>query len=186
MTKYMFEPFGGCFVGQTRDECISKCIVNHVIEKTGKYPPNYLTNNRNSSLLFVYSSKVNNISHIVKKCQIFCDSKTECSTKYFDTYPSFSGGNQNYIDIIVQHPAHPNTIYEINLKMCVEEYLCLMSSIFSLWFGFSILMFTDFCRLLFTKIKIYFQTYNINRIQNTFNIYTRPRSLVSAPRQFLH
>ena len=35
MIKYMFDPYGGCFVGQTRDECISKCIVNGVIEKTG-------------------------------------------------------------------------------------------------------------------------------------------------------
>ena len=29
--KYMFTPFGSCFEGQTRDECISQCIVDRVI-----------------------------------------------------------------------------------------------------------------------------------------------------------
>ena len=31
--KYKFRPFGGCFVGQTREECISKCIVNQLINR---------------------------------------------------------------------------------------------------------------------------------------------------------
>ena len=131
-----------------------------------------------------------NISHLEKKCEIFCASKTECFTKYFESFPSFSGGNSNYFDLIVQYPAHPTTIYEISLKVTFEEYLCLMSSIFSLWFGFSILMFTDFCRLLFIKTKFYFQNingfFNFNRNNIFINIFIKPRSLISSPRRFLH
>ena len=187
--KYKFEPFGGCFEGQTRDVCISKCVVNEMIEKSNEYPLRYLTNNRNSSLRFGKSYfSVLNYSNPEPKCRQICGLKNECYKQYFVTNPLLfkrTGyvGNDEYFKMLIEYPTYPSTIYEISLKMSVEEYLCLMSSIFSLWFGFSILMFTDFCRLLFTKIHIYFQTFNINRIHNTtINVKTRPRSLDSTQR----
>ena len=185
--KYKFEPFGGCFDGQTRDECISECVVNEVIKKSNEYPSHYLTNNRNSSLRFgnSYYSVLNN-TNPEPKCQQFCDLKSECFKQHFITNPlilkhtgSGTVSDGGFFKMFIGLPPFPATIYEISLKMSVEEYLCLMSSVFSLWFGFSILMFTDFCRLLFIKFKIYFNL-NLfqNKIEKLFIVKQNPRSRI--------
>ena len=46
--------------------------------------------------------------------------------------------------IIMNTPSEPTVVYEISLKMSPEEYVCLMASVLSLWFGFSIIMLTQF------------------------------------------
>ena len=56
--------------------------------------------------------------------------------------------------LIIEYPSHPTTVYEISLKMTFEEYLCLIASIVSLWFGFSILLFTEICPKIFRKILV--------------------------------
>ena len=187
--KYKFEPFGGCFVGQTRDECKYKCVVNEMIEKSNEYPLHYLTNSRNSSLRFGYSYyNPLNYSNPEPKCRQICELKTECYKHYFITNSLLIKQTgyvkiDKYLQTFIEFPAYPTTIYEISLKMSFEEYLCLMSSIFSLWFGFSILMFTDFCRLLFMKFTLNLKLKNVTNIKITNKVLHQ--GVVPAPRRLL-
>ena len=192
--KYMFKPFRECFVAQNRIECISKCIIDQIVDKTGEYPNRYLTNSGNSSLKFgtKYYSMLN-LTLLEKSCQRLCELKTECYKQYFVTHTKCSKHERTYshFNLNLEYPLHPTTIYEINLKMSFEEYLCLMSSVFSLWFGFSVIMFFDLLPLLFVKFKLNFkQLINVFKTQNIEinikpTIINRPR-VFSASRKFLH
>ena len=44
--------------------------------------------------------------------------------------------------VIIEFPSNPTIVYEISLKTSFEEYLYLIASILSLWFGFSIIRLT--------------------------------------------
>ena len=175
---FKFRPIGGCFEGQTRDECISECVVNEFVDKFKKHPERAMTKQVNSTLKFGYNHfKDFNDTNPEPKCRRICNLKTECIKQYFNTYPTFRklswlGIETDRFIITLEYPAQPTYMYEINLKMTFEEYLSLMSSIFSLWFGFSILMFTDFCRLLFKKFKFKFNNLFIKftQIQNNTNL----------------
>ena len=173
--RYNFKPNPECFVGQTRDECIFQCVIDQNFIKTKSYPWSYMTNDLNSTLKFDFTfNDTQNLNEQAQICTQLCDLKTECERYYFSKYPifwknpDFRYDQGNFTKILIEYPAHPTSLYEISLKMTFEEYLCLMSSIFSLWFGFSILMFTDFCRLLFIKFKFYFQTITVNNMRLKF------------------
>ena len=152
IVKYMFEPFGGCFDGQTGEHCIDKCVIEGYIAHFGEYPGDYFTKDK---LNLKFSPQIFSTQSSTERCKVKCNAKKVCYQQHFiSRYVNVDfdmNFDQSYI--FIKKPTIASTIYEISLKMSVEEYLCLMSSIFSLWFGFSILMFTDFCRLLFIKFK---------------------------------
>jgi len=97
---------------------------------------------------------------------------SECFKEYF-IFNSVKGVishfNKNNYYIYILYPSYPSTVYEIYPKMYFEEYLCLISSVFSLWFGFSILMFTDFCHQIANQMKIYFNNNFVNNMKITMN-----------------
>ena len=182
VSKVMFKPFNQCFVGQTREECVDKCMIDYYINKYGGYPSMYLAYQDNSSLRFKLGmlEKMRNNSEFDPniKCKRFCDLKTECYKQYFITdstfgriYSNKTESKKNEFVLLLEYPAHPSTIYEVNLKMSFEEYLCLLSSIFSVWFGFSILVLTEFCPQMLRKINNYFQTIIQINFQKVINIY---------------
>ena len=152
VVKYLFNPKRNlCFVGQTYDSCVAECRIREFTDKRGKYPDTYLTNQDNSSLkiskffetsLFVWS----------ESCNQFCSQFTDCYKEYFIVSAKDIEKKGNTFYITFELPSHPTTIYEISLKMCFEEYLCLIASILSLWFGFSVLMFSDFCEEIFKRL----------------------------------
>ena len=66
-------------------------------------------------------------------------------------------------------PSEPTVVYEISLKMSPEEYVCLMASVLSLWFGISILMLTQFISNCCLKIhNKYFNTSNTHNVCKIF------------------
>ena len=164
VVKHVFNA-NTCFEGQTREECISKCKVKNFIHKTSKYPSNFATNERNSSLMFdrIVSSGVD-VS--AEECRSLCDQRIDCYKEYFTTgitYGEYPERVNDTFQVIIEYPTQPLAVYEVNLKMHLEEYLCLLSSIFSLWFGVSVLLFTDYCPVLFDNFKQYFKPFG-NRI----------------------
>ena len=83
VVKYLFIPKRNpCFMGQTYDSCIAKCRIREFINKTGKYPGDFLTNKVNSSLKI---SKYRNAMKFVwsENCNQFCSQFTDCYKEYF-------------------------------------------------------------------------------------------------------
>ena len=178
VVKYLFkQKTNPCFVGQTGEDCNHQCQIDEFIKITGKYPIRYLFNSyRNSKLTsstrqeFIEFNGTDNCS---KKCAKY----TDCFKEHFicESSPSKLGAsNWKDFGIFINFPTHPTTIYEISLKMSFEEYLCLIASIVSLWFGFSILMFTQFCQILFNKIINKYKIVINNSNNNNFILIGRP------------
>ena len=168
-----------CSLSNTsREECISKCTVDDFVTKFGKYPANYLTNNRDIDLRFMTREEQLNLSH-VNDCQKSCQWFVDCYKEYFIpelNVVTLPGQLDNVVQLQVEFPSVPPTVYEISQKMHFEEYLCLLSSILSLWFGFSIITFTDFCWMFVVKLSGYFQFNNQFNVQ----IFTKPKIRVTV------
>ena len=92
--------------------------------------------------------------NILEKCENFCGYNNDCYKEYFHyieereaTYAT------NHMDIHVIPTTLPNTIITHLPKMGLQEFLCFIACIFSLWYGFSIMMLSDFCLILFNKVN---------------------------------
>lgn len=156
-----------CFEYQSKDECISKCNLDFILNYSKEFPARYFGFDRRSELKFETSlpSKFNGS----KECENFCRNKTECYREYYnynierDNWRDFS--NSDIYRISIRRRNEPDTIYESYQKMYFEEYLCLCSSIISLWFGFSIIMLTNIISNFSQKIINKFK-FNSNIIIN--------------------
>ena len=124
---------------EAKEDCIARCYVKNFIEEFQGYPANYLIDLNDDTTMFKDNKFIHNYSTKHGNCRKYCETKIDCLNEYYLTslhMPKEPGNFTNSFQIVVEFPAHPQTIYEVNLKMSFEEYLCLMSSIFSLWFGF--------------------------------------------------
>ena len=171
IVKYLFNPrLKPCFVGQTADECINNCKIKEFIEKTGLFPGKYLFFGENYSDLKFSTFKQFFAFNWSENCLQLCGHNTDCYREYFIS--DFKEYHYKYInpmkfDLAIEFPTHLTTIYEISLKMSFGEYLCLIASILSLWFGFSILSFIDFIQIIFNRLIL---QYNCFSIQNPNNL----------------
>ena len=78
--------------------------------------------------------------------------------------------SRNSYAVSLSVPTEPLLIYEIQLKLTFEEYLCLMASVVSLWFGFSIIMLTEYLSLMYRKINNYYNRHEFNgKVSVNFN-----------------
>ena len=155
----MFNPSTNpCFEGQTHEDCIINCQIREFIEKTGRHPPINLARS-NSSLYFANKSEYE-LFKWSDRCDRMCGRFTDCYKEYCLIKDGEILTDYNEYQIMIDFPTHPTT--EISLKMCFEEYLCLIASILSIWFGFSVIMLSDFCEEIFKKlyhkqnIKVFF------------------------------
>ena len=177
VVQYMFEPKGKvCNRGTTRDRCLFDCKVKHFVCETGHYPPNLLAESTNDNLTFYRGSYVDIRSlNSTNRCSQRCSLRTDCYKEHFIMSSTQDNSNlakqYHSFRIFFEFPSHPTTIYEISLKICFEEYLCLIASIVSLWFGFSVLMFNNFCEEILRKLLIR-KNVNILFIKQNFNRFT--------------
>jgi len=169
IVKYLFNPKDKpCFApGHTRDDCIMECKIDEFIEKTGHFPHDFLNDNRSHNQFNFSTFHDETVFEWSDKCWKKCSQSTDCYKEFFRLDSRENEADENALRI--EFPSHPTTIYEISLKMSVEEYLCYIASILSLWFGFSILSLTKFC-LNFNNI---YQRFIINKTQNKqkINLY---------------
>jgi len=166
IVKYLFNPKDKpCFAhGQTRDDCIMECKVKEFIEKTGLFPCDFLNDNSSHNELMFSTFKDETSFQWSDKCWQKCSQNTDCYKEFFRLDSKENEAKKNTLRI--EFPSHPTTIYEISLKMSVEEYLCYIASILSLWFGFSILSLTKF----FHNFNNIYQKFIINKTKNQQNI----------------
>ena len=161
VVKYLFNPkLKPCSVGQTADECINNCRIKEFIDSTGMFPGKYLYSVENYSDLKFSSFNECIAFNWSEKCSQLCGHNTDCYREYFiSDYKEYdyTYSNPDKFDVGIEFPTHPTTIYEISLKMSFEEYLCLIASIVSLWFGFSILSFVDFIQIVFNRLIVQYK-----------------------------
>ena len=135
---------------------------------------NYLIQNndgnfRNYNVHSLFNEQFyNNIDPDV--CISECTDRVDCIDYYYTIDKPVQSKFEKDVDdfhdnytyfISITYPTEPTVIYEISLKMSFEEYLSLTASIISLWFGFSIIMFTDICQVPFIKYNVYQNFRNI-------------------------
>ena len=174
VVKYKSTPKGKtCTSVQNREQCVEECKINDFIMQRQTFPGRYLADHdRIDQAHLRFSQSLEYLAFNVSKgCSERCSHLLDCYKEYYMLVGSNQADNQPDSDafavllghiIIIEYPSHPTTFYEISLKMTFEEYLCLIASIVSLWFGFSILLFTEICPKIFNKILVINQKKNIN------------------------
>ena len=188
---YKFIPKGKvCFEkGVDRQNCFKNCKNNEFIKSFNKYPATIFANKISSKFKFSNSNEYQKYNSS-EKCSQKCELGVECYKEYFFVQAKhFKDENddpdQYDYGIHFQFPTHPTTIYEISLKMQFEEYLCLIASILSLWFGFSILWLTQMFPIIYTKIMIT-QPTCILRINAINRYFSSDRSRLFKNKQMLN
>ena len=152
--KYKTHGKSQCLQDQTAEMNVSiNVLLMKLLRKTNEYPAYFLTNRSNSSLKF--GDKIDpegkEFSEMENHCNQSCYEKIECYQQHFSTFTDFSRytGKDKLYHIVIEYSLYSTTIYEIYPKIYFGEYLILMSSILSLWFGFSVVMLTDLVFKLF-------------------------------------
>ena len=189
IVKFLFSPsMKPCFKGTTtREQCFYECEIRNFINLAGKYPKlNLVKQGYNESLKFSTKDEFLNISEkLGQNCNEMCDQNTDCYKEYFNFEGKETKTSIQRYQIWIDIPTHPTTIYEISLKMSFDEYLCLMASILSLWFGFSILVFTDFCQLVYKKFLVFnVSSITLNQNNKVFIVRNLAKQLGSS-KQFM-
>jgi len=189
VVKYLFNPKDRpCFdQGHTRDDCMLECKIEEFINTTGRYPLDFL--NDNSQHTDLKYSSWHDVTHYewTDKCLKKCNQNTDCYKEFF-SLDSREHDSQEF-KLQIEFPSHPTTIYEISIKMSFEEYLAFLASIFSIWFGFSMLSLTDFCNTLYFNFNNIYQKYIIKQFKhqklhiNHVNINVR-KSNLNIPRSY--
>ncbi|CAG2108261.1 unnamed protein product [Medioppia subpectinata] len=143
--------------GQSAADCIVQCLINTQVNRTGNYPYDYLTYDNTSGLRFRSYDGKRKSSHIIDKCYKICGGNQECYREYYqivreNKYEDWTPGNatadndeyaNNYknlsMDFRFMLPTLPALSYRMQPKFSFGEYLLFIGSIFSLWFGLSVL-----------------------------------------------
>jgi hypothetical protein len=162
------KPFAtSCFDYKTigyhsRYDCIFKCKADIIIRNYSHWSGYSFTDKQEIDLFF----KFNNIYEIDKKlsenCRKFCGESNDCLTDVFESYQLNVpiAKSAEVFEIRVSPSTKPNLLLKHFPKIQMQEYICYIASIISLWFGFSITMLSDFCL---------FGIEEINKISNYFN-----------------
>jgi len=95
-----------------------------------------------------------------QKCEKICGLDNDCVKEYFiPEYIREVWGNQSFT-IAVKPQRYPILSIKHSPKIQFEEFMCYITSIFSLWFGFSVIMLSKVCSLILKKLFLIFN-YNI-------------------------
>jgi hypothetical protein len=136
-------------------DCISKCKIDNYFQVFNKRPKMVSSDDLDNEMFLIYYENKTLDYEWNTKCQKVCGKNPECFKEYFihsiKSYEYQTGSNDN--DICIYPPISPNTKYTQLLKVSIEQFLGLVASLISLWFGFSILMLSDVCLFLFNNMK---------------------------------
>jgi hypothetical protein len=87
------------------------------------------------------------------KCREFCGENNDCFGEVFELNEIRGGGKKGIFTLVFLLPTIPSLLFTHWPKIRFEEFLCFIGSIFSLWFGFSIVMLSDVCLLVVRQVK---------------------------------
>ena len=170
-----------CFVATTRQQCIEECVIKELKKRKKMYPVIFLSKDQDENTRF---SKLEDLKYDVwmRGCIDGCQLKDDCYKEHYiidgtEYAYHYSNKSRDLFYVMIEFPTHPTTVYEISLKMSFEEYLCLIASILSLWFGFSILAFSESFPKLFIN---YYKNFNNKFVMNVKNNNYRSRNFKSV------
>jgi len=108
-----------------------------------------------------------------KGCNLVCASYQDCFKQYFHLEESKlkkKGDKKSNLKVLIDPPTLPNTLITHSPKIHVEEFLCYIASIISVWFGFSLIMLTDVCLLIIKNANNFFYKYKTQITLTQFKI----------------
>ena len=142
----------------SRYDCLMRCKVRRYLETTGKFPFNFLSYELNSSFKFDNEFSAQNDLRFGDECRksIECDPRPDCYREYykitdFDRIKPWKSEQVMNNSLLINFPTRPATVTIHKPKIYLEEFLCYIASIFSLWFGVSIVFLSNHCLKLIKK-----------------------------------
>jgi len=163
----------------SREDCIFRCKTEYYEKAVGKWPQFYYAFDSNSHL---YNEQNHNFSLdqiLSEKCGEICGHNSDCFKEYFKSferkfYLIYDNDNKTSFKMLFSAPTTPNMVITHSPKIQVEEFICFIASIISLWFGFSFIMLQHFCLFLFRKTYNFFNKYKIRNnisLKQTNNLF---------------
>jgi hypothetical protein len=151
---------------RSRSECIFKCRINYFRDRYKGWPGNYLTEQSSDEYMYkeIEILKKNESLDLAlgKKCRNSCGLNMGCYKEYFTFKANEEINEYGMNSTILIYPPHlPSLIFTHLPKMQVEEFICFIASIVSLWFGFLVMMLSNVCSLvskMFIKIVNKYKT----------------------------
>ena len=153
---------------ESRYDCLSKCKLNYYINQQEIYPNNYLGYNLNN-YYFKHSQNKNIEMKLANICDLFCGYNDDCYKEYYNIYQENLRDNKPF-QLWLKPPSFPNTVITHSPKIEFQEFLCYISSIISLRFGFSFIMLTDLFVFIYKNFHQYIYRANNVIINNQINL----------------
>ena len=132
---------------RSREHCLASCAYNLFLQRKSEVPVNYLALNLSSNLLFADVANQNFTAEkeIGQICKGHCGVHIECTKEIYemrkDYFVSYRILDDNLL--IVMPPYVQAQKFRYTEKMSFEEMICFVGSLFSLYFGFSVIMLSD-------------------------------------------
>jgi hypothetical protein len=130
----------------------------------------YQTHDSGSNLLMnVELNKTFNLI-LEQKCEKYCGLENDCLKEYFvPEYRRRPIENQLFL-IYIDASLYPILTIKHSPKIQIDEFLCFITSIISLWFGFSVIMLSDICSLVLKKFLFIVNNFNLKTEIKFFKI----------------
>jgi hypothetical protein len=154
----------------SRADCIFKCKVGNYAKNQSEWPAKFYTDDRRSDLVMNESSYNSMEFELSDKCRELCGESKDCFAENYELSEIRSYGENGLFTIVIPLPTIPTLIFTHWPKIRFEEFLCFIGSIFSLWFGFSIVMLSDVCLLVVKQVKNVTNKFNTKVTQNNLII----------------
>jgi hypothetical protein len=152
----------------SRSDCIFKCKTDIYMNELNSWPGSYFTEDSESNFLMTEENNQTINSMLGEKCDKICGLEIDCLREYFTFEDQATPALLNkHLEIIVTPPSHPTLLITHSAKIEFEEFLCYVTSIIGLWFGFSVIMLFDVF-----KIIIKFTTKFVNDYKAKISIIT--------------
>jgi hypothetical protein len=153
-----------------RSDCIFKCKTNFFKKVKNCWPMIYQTHDSGSNLLMnVELNKTFNLI-LEQKCEKYCGLENDCLKEYFvPEYRRRPIENQLFL-IYIDASLYPILTIKHSPKIQIDEFLCFITSIISLWFGFSVIMLSDICSLVLKKFLFIVNNFNLKTEIKFFKI----------------
>jgi hypothetical protein len=142
-----------------RSDCIFKCRTKKFTKKLNLWPPYYLSFDSESDLLMANGINMSLDFNADQNCEDVCGTENDCSREY-NRLPS----KDNSSSIHFSHTLYPILTIKHSPKISVDEFLCFITSIISLWLGFSAIMLSNVFSSVLKKVLL---------IVNNFNLKTK-------------
>ncbi len=137
----------------SRSDCIFKCKVGNYVKNQSEWPAKFFTDDRKSDLFMNNSGYDSMEFELSIKCRELCGESNDCFAENYELSEIRSDGKNGIFIIVISLPTIPTLEFTHWPKIYFEEFLCLIGRIFTLWFGFSLVMLSDVCLLVVKQVK---------------------------------